>query len=84
MKTLFDRIRFWRGGNDKQSEIGVCLELADVHPDGQRDEHVFKLTHIQAQQLETPDQIITEWMALPNTEVVIYFKRSNIQPIKQG
>ena len=84
MKALFDRIRFWRGGNDKQSEIGVCHELTDIQPDGKRDEHVFKLTHAHAQQLETPDQIITERKARPNTEVVNYFKRSNIQPIKQG
>ena len=80
MKSLLKKLQFWRSrAPTQESEINVCLELHSKDNASGENQRVFKLTHIQAQHLDTPDKVIAEWLSLPDT--VLYFKRTSHQSI---
>ncbi len=78
MRSIFNKLRFWRDKVGKQeAEIAVCLEFGNAkNPAQASGEQIFKLTHRQAEQLDTPNQIIAEWLTQQDTEMVLYFKRT--------
>ena len=60
MRAIFNKLRFWRDKVGRQeAEIAVCLEFGNAkNPAQASGEQIFKLTHRQAEQLDTPNQII--------------------------
>lgn len=78
MKPLFDKLKFWQRSNSNAgTDISVCVEMRSTNSDASSHQQgIFKLTHIQAQQLDRPDKIIAEWLSQNDTEMVLYFKRT--------
>ena len=77
MTRLLERFRFWR--KLPEDEISVCMEIHAAGEEATKPSQVFKLTHKHLKHMSEPDQIIAEWLSLPNTEMVLYFKRASHQ-----
>lgn len=74
MISMFNRLRFWR--KLQEDEISVCMEIHTAGEEATKPSQVFKLTHRHLKNMSEPDQIIAEWLSLPDTEMVLYFKRT--------
>ena len=81
MRRLLERIKFWSRCPEKG--ISVYLAVHTAGEDEEKSKRIFKLAHNHLKNMSKPDQIINEWLSLPDTEMVLYFKRTQSNKAKE-